>query len=447
MRRLIILIALLSLLSPPLGSQGFTLPLKPNSVRFAVIGDMGTGDKSQYETAQRMVEARQRFPFEFVIMVGDNIYGASSPADMQRKFEIPYKPLLDAGVKFYAALGNHDDVNERFYEHFNMGGKQYYTFKQANVRFFVLDSNYMSPEQQAWLANELKNSGSPWKIAYFHHPLYSAGGRHGSSLELRQLLEPLFQTYKVNVVFQGHDHVYERVKPQGGITYFTEGSSGQLRSGDLKRASFTDSGFDTDTTFMLVEIAGDEMYFQTITRTGRTVDSGVVVRGDKTQTATLAPPAAAATPPAAATAPETPAKPRTIEGTATPTTAPAASPETKEKPAATTTTAPPEKSATGAATSTAPPSNGSKSNGTAAQSLPATGGPASKSATSTTSKAQPAKGVVTKTKAAANKAAAKATAKKKTSRTAVAKKSKSKKTTAAVANKPRKIVVVPKTTD
>ena len=64
----------------------FKFPLKSNSVRFAAIGDMGTGDAGQYDTAQRMFIVRQTFPFEFVIMLGDNIYGGSSPKDFAKKF-------------------------------------------------------------------------------------------------------------------------------------------------------------------------------------------------------------------------------------------------------------------------------------------------------------------------------------------------------------------------
>ena len=84
--------------------------------------------------------------------------------------------------------------------------------------------------------------------------------------------------YGVQVVFSGHDHVYERVKPQKGITYFTEGASGSLRAGNLKKTTLTAVGYDQDRTFMLVEIAGDELHFQTISRTGQTVDSGVIRR-------------------------------------------------------------------------------------------------------------------------------------------------------------------------
>jgi hypothetical protein len=255
-----------------------TLPLKPNSVRFAVIGDMGTGDKPQYELAAKLVEYRQSFAFEFVLTVGDNIYDGSAPIDFETKFERPYKPLLDAGIKFYATLGNHDKPNESFYKPFNMDGQQYYTFKKGNVRFFALDTNSMSPRELAWLEKELQNSGSDWSICYFHHPLYSSAAFHGSSTELRVVLEPLFVKYGVQVVFAGHDHVYERVKPQKGISYFTEGASGSLRAGNLKKTVLTAVGYDQDRSFMLVEIAGDELHFQTISRTGRTVDSGTIRR-------------------------------------------------------------------------------------------------------------------------------------------------------------------------
>jgi 3',5'-cyclic AMP phosphodiesterase CpdA len=257
----------------------FRFPLKSNSVRFAAIGDMGTGEKPQHQIAQQMISVRQSFPFDFVIMLGDNIYGGSGPRDFEKKFEEPYKPLLDAGVKFYASLGNHDNPNERLYKFFNMNGSSYYTFKKGNVRFFALDTNYMDAKQLTWLEKQLKEAGNKdWKICFFHHTLYSTAKAHGSAVELRSLLEPMFIKYGVDSVFAGHDHVYERIHPQGGIYYFTEGSSGELRAGDLKRTSIEEKGFDADRTFMLVEISGDEMYFETLSRVGNLIDSGVLPR-------------------------------------------------------------------------------------------------------------------------------------------------------------------------
>jgi hypothetical protein len=256
------------------------LPNKSGSLKFAVLGDFGTGDRTQMELAQQMVTLHGRFAFDLVVLVGDNIYGSERPQDFKKKFEDPYKPLLDAGVKFYASLGNHDAREQRFYKLFNMDGKLYYTFNpKPDVRFFVLESTYPEPEQIAWVEKELAASTSEWKIAVFHHPLYSSGDRHGSDLRLRDVLEPLFVKHNVSVVLTGHDHFYERVKPQKGITYFVSGSGGQLRAGNIDRSSgITASGFDTDLTFMAAEIVGSEMYFNAISRQGTVVDSGVLTR-------------------------------------------------------------------------------------------------------------------------------------------------------------------------
>jgi 3',5'-cyclic AMP phosphodiesterase CpdA len=257
------------------------LPGTEGSLKFVVLGDFGTGGRSQYELAATMARFHDTFQFDTVITVGDNLYGSQRPKDYVTKFERPYKPLLDAGVKFYASLGNHDSREQQNYALFNMGGKLYYTFKPPNqpVRFFMLDSNYPSPEQLAWLERELKGSASDWKIAAFHHPLYSSGKTHGSSLELREIMEELFVQNNVSVVFAGHDHFYERIKPQRGIVHFVVGSGGKLRFGNIDRMSgLTDRGFDTGNAFLAVEIDGDKMYFNAIATDGSVVDSGIVER-------------------------------------------------------------------------------------------------------------------------------------------------------------------------
>jgi predicted MPP superfamily phosphohydrolase len=257
------------------------LPNREGSLKFGVLGDFGTGDREQYELGTQMGTLHGRWPFELVITVGDNLYGGEGVRDFKRKFEDPYKMVLDAGVKFYASLGNHDSREQRFYKLFNMDGKLYYSFKapEQDVRFIALESSQLTPEQIAWLEKELQNSGEAWKIPYFHHPLYSSGDRHGSDEQLREVLEPLFLKYGVSVVFAGHDHFYERTKPQKGIVHFVVGSGGKLRRGNIdRRTGLTAVGFDTDQTFLAVEIDGDEMFFNAISRTGRIVDSGVIQR-------------------------------------------------------------------------------------------------------------------------------------------------------------------------
>ena len=263
-----------------------SLPNERGSVKFLVIGDTGTGDRYQREVAQRIVEAHQQFPFEFAIMLGDNLYGSEGPSAYVKKFEEPYKPLLDAGVKFYASLGNHDEPAQRFYKPFNMDGKRFYSFGKggnllagADVEFFALDSTYMTPEQVEWLKGALSGSKAKWKIAFFHHPIYSSGEKHGSEMDLQELIEPLFLEHGVDVVFSGHEHFYERLKPQKGIYYITQGGGAKLREGNIRANSpLTEKGFDTDRSFTLVEIVDDRMHFETISRLGRVVDSGVLTR-------------------------------------------------------------------------------------------------------------------------------------------------------------------------
>jgi 3',5'-cyclic AMP phosphodiesterase CpdA len=274
-------------LSPAAGA--LALPLKNGSVRFALIGDSGRGDQAQHEVAAQMVAWRANFPFDFVVMLGDNIYPPHAPDDFRTKFEEPYRPLLDAGVTFYAAIGNHDPDTELNYAKFNMDGRRYYTFRKserrleglagAGVRFFVLDSRGLDPAQLAWLEDELRKSSTDWKICYFHHPLYTSGRYTYGARALRLALEPILVAGDVDVVLSGHEHFYERIHPQHGISYFISGGAGSLRRDDIRRPStIMARGFDTDFHFMLMEVSGDTLYFQAISRTGETIDAGAITR-------------------------------------------------------------------------------------------------------------------------------------------------------------------------
>jgi predicted MPP superfamily phosphohydrolase len=258
-------------------AQNVALPGNPNSVRFAVLGDNGTGDRPALEVAQQIAAMHARLPLDMVVLLGDNVRGGQSPRDFAAKFETPFAPLLKGGVQFYAALGNHDDSKiDRTYKVWNMGGERYFTFVKRNVRFFALDTNDLDPVQRSWLEGALRDAKEDWKVCFFHHPIYSNAQAHGSDMQLRAMLEPVFVKYGVNVVFSGHDHVYERIAPQQGVSYFVSGNGGELRKGDVKPAANTAAYFDQDQSFVAVEIDGDDLYFETISRLGKSVDSGVI---------------------------------------------------------------------------------------------------------------------------------------------------------------------------
>ena len=260
------------------------LPVKDGSVRFAVIGDTGSGSEEQRQLADLLMRYKSAFPFEFVLMMGDNLYGGESASDYKKKFENVYKELLDAKVKFYATLGNHDESNQRFYEHFNMNGEEYYKFKKGKVSFYALNSNYMEKKQLKWLEDELSKDSSEWKICFLHHPPYSSGKKHGSDMQLREVVEPIFLNHGVSLVLTGHEHFYERIKPQKGIHYFISGAGGKLRPGDVKPSRFTEKSFDKDMHFILFEVVDDQIHFQAISRAGQTIDSGIMHNRRKKET-------------------------------------------------------------------------------------------------------------------------------------------------------------------
>ena len=269
-------------------AEELKLPKRPGSIRFAVIGDSGRGPPPQYEVSARMQAFRGVFGYDFVVMLGDNVYDGGTPEDYRRKFELPYAPLIQGGVEFYAVLGNHDDPEQYRYPPFNMEGHRYYTFKPdrplvgaltgSDVRFFMLDTENLDRLQRAWLERSLVDSDTGWKIAVCHRPLYTSGRYGLPARRFRDVLEPILVRHGVSVVFSGHEHFYERIHPQKGITYFISGGAGSLRQGDIRRTDLTAAGFDQDYHFMLVEVAGDEMYFQAISRTGATVDHGMLRR-------------------------------------------------------------------------------------------------------------------------------------------------------------------------
>jgi len=250
--------------------------LKPASVvsfaggdsktRFAVLGDFGTGGSDEFGVASQMLETHHRSELDLILTVGDNIYPNGSGRHFAKRFEEPFAGLLKERVKFYAVLGNHDVEEGRKISRGN-----------GVIDFFMLDSTDCESGQVNWLENSLRDSRAKWKVAALHHPIYSSGKKHGSDVKVRKTLEPLFKRYHVQVVFAGHDHVYERTKPQDGVQYFITGAGGQIRRGDIDMQSeLRAASFDRENSFMYLEVDENEMAFKSISEKGEVVDSGVI---------------------------------------------------------------------------------------------------------------------------------------------------------------------------
>lgn len=222
-----------------------TAPLPHTLFSFLVFGDSGSGNRFQYQLAQVM----DRHHCDLILHAGDLVYGETSPADYDRKFFRPYRNLLSE-VPLYPVLGNHDfqaGGGQPFLEKFSLPtngpaaipGQRCYWFDYGDARFVGIDSN-LDPETLTgtvapWLRDVLLAAETRWKFVFFHSPPWS-GGRHLADENIRTCLVPAIEEGGANVVFCGHNHLYERtyplrngqiVAPTNGVVYITTGAGGK----------------------------------------------------------------------------------------------------------------------------------------------------------------------------------------------------------------------------
>jgi len=139
-------------------------------------------------------------------------------------------------AKFYPAVGNHDTDSPNFLKYESTpNGKKYYSVDISKLHFVVLDSNDSLSEgstQLKWLANDLSNASSKSSaiIAIFHHPPFGCANEEhsGDEKNLKKDLVPLLQLYGVKMVFNGHNHLYERIKHKQAWYIITGGAGGEL---------------------------------------------------------------------------------------------------------------------------------------------------------------------------------------------------------------------------
>jgi len=217
-----------------LASGSFRTAASPDQpFSFAVIGDSGTGSHAQYAVADRMVALDP----QFVLHTGDVVYPDGQTSGYDPFFFQPYQALARR-APIFPTLGNHDYHTQRgqpyldaFYlPHNNPAStERYYSFDWGDAHFTALDFNTgPDVEQLTWLKNDLASTNQPWKFVFYHQAIYSSGP-HGyeSWVEAkRQLLAPIFEQHHVDVIFNGHDHDYERTQSIKGVLYIVSGGGG-----------------------------------------------------------------------------------------------------------------------------------------------------------------------------------------------------------------------------
>jgi len=204
-------------------------PAPGSAFAFVAIGDFGTGGEDQYEVAERMCEWHDEFPFEIVITTGDNVYPVGQPESFDAALYEPYGCLIENDVRFHASLGNHDVMTDNGFHELNepflgMGEERNYIVRRGGVRFVIADSNSLDLD---WLRGNLTaGKGDRWTVVAFHHPVLSPGSSHGSTPGFLARLAPLFSERGVDLVLNGHDHIYAATREVRGVRYVVTGGGG-----------------------------------------------------------------------------------------------------------------------------------------------------------------------------------------------------------------------------
>jgi hypothetical protein len=256
----------------------------PQEIRFAVIGDYGSGKEAESDVAALV----KSWNPEIIITTGDNNYPDGKWATIDRnigqffhEFIAPYQGNYGDGAqenRFFPSLGNHDwhiPGAAAYMEYFTLpGNERYYDLIWGPVHFFALDSDSREPDgvgrssqQATWFQSRIAASTSPWKIVFFHHAPYSSG-MHGPV----DWMQWPYAEWGADIVLAGHDHTYERIL-RDGIVYFVNGLGGKSRYDFYGEIEGSQVRYNDDYGAMLVEADEDMVLLKFINRKNEVIDT------------------------------------------------------------------------------------------------------------------------------------------------------------------------------
>lgn len=256
---------------------------------FVVIGDT----QSTPESLRRVAELSFAERPHFAVIAGDLVSSGRRKGDWTGHFFPNMSPLISR-VAFFPTIGNHEEDAEWYYKYMALPSPEYhYSFCYGNSEFFMIDSNrpvQPGSEQHAWLDKRLGSSRAKWKFVVHHHPPYSSDSDDygDTSIEsstqgdpnMRNLV-PLYEKYRVDIVWSGHIHLYERTWPiregrvvdEGGVMYvITGGGGGGLEQFAPTRSWFTNK-VHRQHHYCYITIRNNLLQFQAIDENGRLFDS------------------------------------------------------------------------------------------------------------------------------------------------------------------------------
>lgn len=335
MRKRRTLLALGAVALLPAAVVSGTSPQDPvDAARFILVGDTGTGDERAREVAAQIRRTAEQAAVSHIFLLGDNVYEHGEARFIGGKFLDVYRGVLSLGVRIHAALGNHDvercresgrrpvprdetayaltpdcevDAHLATPEFGYRGGSRYYSVEIPGTgssgsplaEVFVLDSNTLGEDdtkiedgvdgpQLRWVAEALRVSRARWKVVAMHGTMVAPRRcqwfgficRDDDEV-LRSELEPIFMEHGVDAVFQGHQHLYARFRPQRGIRYFVTGAGGKKPDSarnDARTVRREDRGAFNH--FIYVQATEDRFAYCAIDADGEIRDRGSFGRGD-----------------------------------------------------------------------------------------------------------------------------------------------------------------------
>lgn len=208
-----------------------TAPAEPEPFHFLACGDTRTDHAAHREVVGLIGD---RAP-DFYVNTGDIVEDGDDADMWQIFFDIEHTQM--SRMVMWPVMGNHDHRTDTLYDDFfhvnsDSGTSRYYSFDYSNCHFVVIcseDDFSPSSTQYQWVDNDLSKAQSNPAIehifAFYHRPSFSSGWHGSEGMPLAEYLHPLFVDHGVEIVFNGHDHDYERSSVDG-ILYIVTGGGG-----------------------------------------------------------------------------------------------------------------------------------------------------------------------------------------------------------------------------
>jgi hypothetical protein len=243
------------------------------TIRFVAYGDT-RGGWDNWDNTLLVANAIEHTHPAFVLNTGDLVDYGKDDDDWVDFFAA--SPFVHNST-LYPVLGNHENYSALYFTYFSLpGNERWYSFNNGPVHFIGLDSNPRNAYriiQNLWLIRELRIRTQPFTVVFFHHPLFSSGEEHGNTTVLQKIWAPLFARYHVDIVFNGHDHDYER-SIVNNVTYIVTGGGGAplYNVGHSPWTVYSEKTYH----FCLLTVTSSRLSFEAIKPDGTVFDSFLI---------------------------------------------------------------------------------------------------------------------------------------------------------------------------